>query len=145
MERKKTSTSMYGGMSSLLNTSSTIPSANTNKNTNLDTTEIDIQHKSNEPTDSTVTNGSSSSRNIFEVMRNAVESGEASKQEEVNDHIEDDEEEEDVDIGALMEEMQRIRNQAQTGTLSDEARREAAARMVMKLYSVLGGGDDDEE
>ncbi len=79
-------------------------------------------------------------------MRNAVEAGEGGTIDENNDNLEDNdgEEEEDIDIGALMEEMQRVRNQAQTGNLSDEARREAASRMIMKLYSVLGGGDDEE-
>jgi len=61
--------------------------------------------------------------------------------------VKEEGEEEDggPDLGALMDEMRRIRDSAHTGALTDEQRREAAAAMTMRLLAMMGGADEDEE
>ncbi len=49
------------------------------------------------------------------------------------------------DIGLIMEQMRAVRERAAGGTMSDEARREAAAAMALKLFELLGDEDDDDD
>jgi hypothetical protein len=50
-----------------------------------------------------------------------------------------------LDIGALMQEMRRIRDSAHTGSISDEQRREAAAAMTMRLLAMMGEDTEEDE
>lgn len=51
----------------------------------------------------------------------------------------------DLDIGKLMQQMRMTKERAQTGNLSDEERRRAAADMAMRLMSMLNFGEDEEQ
>lgn len=144
MERTKPSTTSFFQQSSSASSSTTVQLTTT---ASLSSSFTENTVEENNEALSTTDTKPSKPQNFFQAMRNAVEAGERGDNvDDENDNSEDNEvdDDEDIDIGALMEEMQRVRNQAQTGNLSDEARREAASRMIMKLYSVLGGGDDDE-
>lgn len=53
-----------------------------------------------------------------------------------------------ADIARLVEEMKHVRGAALAGAVSDDQRREAAARMALRLFEMLGGAgseDDDED
>lgn len=52
----------------------------------------------------------------------------------------------DSAVERLMADMQRVRDAARGPGMSDAQRREAAARMAMQLFALMGaGGDDDED
>ena len=109
--------------------------------------------------DVTTTGDKTSSEGIIEALRRRAEGGGEEGEEEgllgegivrMNDgqggvKKEDEEEDGGPDLGALMDEMRRIRDSAHTGALTDEQRREAAAAMTMRLLAMMGGADEDEE
>jgi hypothetical protein len=62
---------------------------------------------------------------------------------EVDDDVADDGDGPDFEL--LMQEMRRIKVQAQAGSMGDEQRREQAAQMTLRLMSLMGADDDDDE
>lgn len=96
-----------------------------------------------------------SSEGILESLRRQAEGGGEEEEElEAKDHGISEgrvktktnvEEDDGPDLGALMDEMRRIRDSAHNGSLTDEQRREAAAAMTMRLLAMMGGAEDEEE
>ena len=72
-------------------------------------------------------------------------SGEVGGQREDGDAAEEEEGEDRDDIERLMAEMQRVRDAAHgPGGLSDEQRREAAARVALQLFALMGEGEGED-
>lgn len=49
------------------------------------------------------------------------------------------------DIERLMGEMQRVRDASRGAGMTDEQRREAASRVAMQLFALMGGGSSDDD